>query len=166
MSSEHDQLDPDDSLDATLREFFAGTLNGQIGRAEREFQLHLRKQAKAGRRQRTLLILAFAGSMAAMIAGLWASPLLRTLVPVKSELTLGKSGSPQTLPTTPVSDVVEHVTKSQTIDEGVMLLEGTPMRVYRRQAIDQVNTLDGNDHLKSQETTPSDTLVFVKMNTY
>ena len=61
MSSEHDQLDPDDSLDATLREFFAGTLNAQIGRAEREFQSHLGKQAKAGRRQRTLLILAFHG---------------------------------------------------------------------------------------------------------
>jgi hypothetical protein len=164
MSSEHDHHEADDSLDATLHEFFDRTLSGQVGRAERDFQSHIRAQAKQGRRQRTLLILAFSGSMAATIAGLWASPLLRTIGPAKQQSSQAR-GDQQAV-ATPVIDVVEHVTKSRTIDEGVVLLEGTPMRVFRRQAVEQVNTLDQNAQLKSQETTPSDSLVFVKMNTY
>jgi hypothetical protein len=165
MSSEHDQFDADDSLDATLREFFAGSLAGQMGRAEREFQVHLRSQAKAGRRQRTLLILAFTGSMAATIAGLWASPLLKTIAPARHDQIV-KTDPPKTAPAIPVADVVEHLTASRTIDEGVMMLQDTPVRVYRRHALDQTNVLDENDNVTSQETTPSDTLVFVKVNTY
>jgi hypothetical protein len=166
MSSELDQFDADDSLDATLKEFFSGSLSGQVGRAEREFQSHLRSEAKSGRRQRTLLILAFTGSMAATIAGLWASPLLRTIAPVKTQSLVKADPSPVTAPATPVMDVVEHLTASRTIDEGVMMLEGEPVRVYRKHSLEQTNVLDENDQVTSQETTPSDTLVFVKVNTY
>jgi hypothetical protein len=165
MSSEHHHLDTDDSLDATLREFFAGTLNGQVGRAEREFRSHLRSEAKHGRRQRSLLILAFTGGLAATIAGLWASPLLRTIGADKQSFPQVRVTADPVAPT-PVADVIEHVSKSRTIDEGIMMLEDTPVHVFRRQAVDEVNTLDGNDQLTSQETTPSDNLVFVKMNTY
>lgn len=164
MPSEHEPFDADDSLDATLREFFDGALAGQVGRAQREFESHLRSEAKSGGRQRTLLILAFTGSMAATIAGLWASPLLRTITPTKHEIV--KNDAPPTAPTIPVVDVVEHLSASRTIDEGIMMLQDTPVRVYRKHALEQTNVLDENDHVTSQETTPSDTLVFVKMNTY
>ena len=164
MSLEQHQQNDDELLDATLREFFVGTLDAQLGRAERAFQSHLRREASSGRRQRTLLILAFTGSMAATIAGLWASPLLRTLNPGKPAISQGGPVADDSF--TPVSDVVEHLTKSRTIDEGIVLLDGEPMRVYRRQAVEQVNTLDQDAKLKSQDTTPSDSLVFVKMNTY
>ena len=165
MSSEHDEFDAPDSLDATLKDFFTGSLAGQIGRAEREFEAHLRSEAKAGRRQRTLLILAFTGSMAATIAGLWASPLLRTIAPLKP--TQVAHGQPaNTAPATPVADVVEHLTATRTFDEGVMMLEGEPVRVFRKHSLEQTNVLDEDDHVTSQETTPTDTLVFVKVNTY
>jgi len=105
MSSEHDEFDADDSLDATLKEFFTGSLAGQVGRAEREFQAHLRSESRSSRRQRTLLILAFTGSMAATIAGLWASPLLRTIAPAKPTQVV-RGDKPNTAPATPVADVV------------------------------------------------------------
>ena len=150
-------------IDATLAEFFRGALDGQRGRSEAAFRQYLKGESKLVWRTRSFLIAAFGTGLAASVAVLWASPIFH----------VNTAGSGVAIkPTNPndsaiVHPVVEHIVDSRTSDEGVIMLdEETPVRVLRRQAIEQTRYYDDHDQVQSQEVTPRDDLVLMKLTTY
>lgn len=153
----------DQQLDAALAEFFHGALDGQRGRSESSFRQHLKAESKLAWRTRSFLIAAFGAGLAASVAVLWASPVFRA----------GTTPRPQRADETPrvdpslVHPVVERWVDSRTSDEGVIMLDDeTPVRVLRRQAIEQTRYYDEHDTVQSQEVTPRDDLVLMKLTTY
>ena len=150
-------------LDATLAEYFRGTLDGQRGRSEAAFRQHLRAESKLAWRTRSFLIGAFGAGLAASVAVLWASPMFHVNSPVRTV----SSGSTNGVDPSLVHPVVERIIDSRTSDEGVIMLdEETPVRVLRRQAIERTRYYDEHDTVQSQEVTPRDDLVLMKLTTY
>jgi hypothetical protein len=156
----------DEQLDATLTEFFHGSLDGQCGRSESFFRHHLKTESRVAWRTRSFLIGAFGAGLAATVAALWATPIihpsLRTAPFAKGDRIESHATDPAL-----VHPVVERVITSRTKDEGVMMLdEDTPVRVFRRQAIERTRYFDEHDSVQSQEVTPSDDLLLMKVTTY
>jgi hypothetical protein len=150
-------------LDATLAEFFRGTLDGQRGRSEAAFRQYLRGESKLAWRTRSFLIGAFGAGLAASVAVLWASPIFHASSPARTLADDTNSRSDAGL----VHPVVERSIDSRTSDEGVIMLdEETPVRVLRRQSIEQTRYFDQYDKVQSQEVTPRDDLVLMKLSTY
>ena len=150
-------------LDATLAEYFRGTLDGQRGRSEAAFRQHLRAESKLAWRTRSFLIGAFGAGLAASVAVLWASPIFHLNSPDKRTFV----GNPPNPVDSSIVPVVEHLIDSRTSDEGVIMLdEQTPVRVLRRQAIERTRYYDEHDTVQSQEVTPRDDLVLMKLTTY
>ena len=153
----------EEKLDATLAEFFRGKLDGQRGRSEAAFRQYLKGDSKLAWRTRSFLIGAFGAGLAASVAVLWASPIFHTNLPHAPFA----GPSPSQVDPSIVHPVVERIVDSHTSDEGVIMLdEETPVRVLRRQAIEQTRYYDQFDQVQSQEVTPRDDLVLMKLTTY
>ncbi len=152
----------EEKFDATLAEYFRGSLDGQRGRSEAAFRQYLKGESKLVWRTRSFLIGAFGTGLAASVAVLWASPIFHATP-------TGRTFVEKPNPVDPaiVHPVVEHIVDSRTSDEGVIMLdEETPVRVLRRQAIEQTRYYDDHDQVQSQEVTPRDDLVLMKLTTY
>jgi len=150
-------------LDATLAEFFRGALDGQRGRSEAAFRQYLRGESKLAWRTRSFLIGAFGAGLAASVAVLWASPIFHTNASVRTVV----DNSTNPIDPAIVHPVVERLIDSRTSDEGVIMLdEETPVRVLRRQTIERTRYYDEYDAIQSQEVTPRDDLVLMKLTTY
>jgi hypothetical protein len=150
-------------LDATLAEFFRGALDGQRGRSEAAFRQYLRGESKLAWRTRSFLIGAFGAGLAASVAVLWASPIFHTNASVRTVV----DNSTNPIDPAIVHPVVERLIDSRTSDEGVIMLdEETPVRVLRRQTIERTRYYDEHDAIQSQEVTPRDDLVLMKLTTY
>jgi hypothetical protein len=62
---------------------------------------------------------------------------------------------------------VERVVQSHTTDEGVVLFGNeTPVRVLRRQGLQQTRWLNAQQQVQAEQTTPQDDLVFIRVPTY
>lgn len=156
----------DPQLDATLRAFFRDTLDAHRGGAERGFRRHVKAEARGAWRNRSFLIGAFASGLAASVAVLWATPLFRPMTQSRPPVAVNAPGEPARADAAFVP-VVERVVNSQTSDEGVVMLDDeTPVRVYRRQAVERTRWFDENDAVRAQEVTPHDDLVLMKLTTY
>ena len=154
----------DKQLDATLADFFRGALDGQCGRSESFFRQHLKAESRLAWRTRSFLIGAFGAGLAASVAVLWASPVFRAGATPRPSITGDLKPS---VDSSLVQPVVEHWVDSRTSDEGVIMLDDeTPVRVLRRQAIEQTRYYDEHDAVRSQEVTPRDDLVLMKLTTY
>jgi hypothetical protein len=150
-------------LDATLAEFFRGALDGQCGRSESSFRRHLRAESRLAWRTRSFLIGAFGAGLAASVAVLWASPVFRAGAAPSRQT----AGGPTKVDASLVHPVIERLVDSRTSDEGVIMLdEETPVRVLRRQAVERTRYYDEHDAVQSQEVTPRDDLVLMKLTTY
>ena len=150
-------------LDATLAEYFRGALDGQRGRSEAAFRQYLRGESKLAWRTRSFLIGAFGAGLAASVAVLWASPMFHASSAVRTVA----DGPTNHIDASLVLPVVERVVDSRTSDEGVIMLDDeTPVRVLRRQSIEQTRYYDEHDTIQSQEVTPRDDLVLMKLTTY
>src|SRR6476646_1775647 len=68
-------------LDATLAEYFRGSLDGQRGRSEAAFRQYFKGESKLAWRTRSFLIGAFGAGLAASVAVLWASPIFHISSP-------------------------------------------------------------------------------------
>ncbi|HEY8749071.1 MAG TPA: hypothetical protein VIM11_13900 [Tepidisphaeraceae bacterium] len=159
--SEHD----DEQLDATLGEFFRVSLHGQDGRSESFFRQHLKAESRLAWRTRSFLIAAFGAGLAASVAVLWATPIFHNQPPADQRVVKINEG-PRVDPAL-FHPVVERTVDSHTSDEGVIMLdEDTAVRVYRRQAIERTRYFDEHDAVQSQEVTPRDDLVLMKLTTY
>jgi len=148
-------------LDATLAEYFRGSLDSQRGRSEAAFRQYLKGESKLAWRTRSFLIGAFGAGLAASVAVLWASPIFHTNSSGRSV------AGPNLTDSSIVHPVVERLIDSRTSDEGVIMLdEETPVRVLRRQSIEQTRYYNDQDKIQSQEVTPRDDLVLMKLTTY
>lgn len=154
----------DEQFDAMLSGFFQETLEPQRGRAERGFRRHLDEAARSAWRLRTWVIGAFATGMAASVAMLWAIPL------ISSDNSGSSNSSVHVAEGKPAPEVipnVERVVQTHTTDEGVMVLgDDTPVRVLRRQQLDQTRWTNDRHDVQQEQTTPQDEWVFIKMPTY
>lgn len=154
----------DEQFDAMLSGFFEETLDPQLGRAERGFRRHLDDAARSAWRLRSWVIGAFATGMAASVAMLWAVPLLTSTNPgaPTSSVRVAEGNPPsQVVPN------VERVVQTNTTDEGVMVLDNdTPVRVLRRQQVDQTGPANGPGNTQAERAAPQDEWVFIKMPTY
>ena len=150
-------------LDASLAEYFRGALDGQRGRSEAAFRQYIRGESKLAWRTRSFLIGAFGAGLAASVAVLWASPMFHAHSPVRTVAEGPTNDADSSL----VLPVVERVVDSRTSDEGVIMLDDeTPVRVLRRQSIERTRYYDEHDTIQSQEVTPRDDLVLMKLTTY
>ncbi len=162
----------DEQLDATLAEYFRGSLDARRGGAEREFRRYLKDEARGAWRNRSFLLGAFVSGLAASVAVLWASPLFHTITPAGRPSVANVGGGTMehveaVRPDVRPSPVVETLVSSRTSDEGVVMLdEDTPARIYHRQAIERTRWFDENDAVRAQELTPHDELVVMKLVTY
>jgi len=160
-----EQDDPE--FDATLRAFFHDALDGRRGGAEQAFRRHVKAEARGAWRTRGLLIGAFASGLAASVAVLWATPMFHAAESSRPVVASGSGGGDAALAGGGMVPVMERVVNSRTSDEGVMMLdEETPVRVYRRQAVERTRWFDENDSVRRQEVTPRDDLVLMKLTTY
>jgi hypothetical protein len=157
-------LQEEEQFDAMLSGFFKGALDPQLGRSERSFRRHLNDALGSAWRQRTWLIGAFMAGVAASVAMLWAGPLFRAALPSSSVESVSRANSGFTQTAVPA---VERVVQSHTTDEGVMMLgNDTPVRVLRRQRIENTRRLDEQQQVHEERGTPEDEFVFVKVPTY
>lgn len=155
----------DEQFDAMLSGFFHETLEPQRGRAERGFRRHLDEGARSAWRLRTWVMGAFATGMAASVAMLWAVPLLMPAHsgPSRSGVHVAE-GQPASAGVVPN---VQRIVQTHMTDEGVMVLgDDTPVRVLRRQQLDQTRSSDDRRDGQKEQTTPQDEWVFIKMPTY
>lgn len=157
----------DEQFDAMLSGFFTDALDPQRGRAERGFRRYLNDASRAAWRMRTWVIGAFATGMAASVAVLWATPLLRgpstgpAAAPPLADVTPADRSTPPFIP------AVERVVQSHTTDEGVMVLgDDTPVRVLRRQQLQRTHWANDPQGEQEERSTPQDELVFIKVPTY
>jgi hypothetical protein len=158
----------DEKLDAMLSGFLKDSLASQCGRSERHFRRYLNEGMRSVWRQRTWLLGAFVTGMAASVAILWAAPMLRGTAPaaVPQIVDAGTKSQPDVNVTT-VVPAVERVVQSHTTDEGVMLFgNDTPIRVLRRQQLEQTRWLDAQQKMQTKQSVPEDELLFIKMPTY
>ncbi|HEY2584929.1 MAG TPA: hypothetical protein VGI81_04085 [Tepidisphaeraceae bacterium] len=154
----------DEQFDAMLSGFFQETLDPQRGRAERGFRRHLDEVARSAWRMRTWVIGAFATGMAASVAMLWAVPLI---LPAHSGSSQPGVRIAQGTPAPDVIPNVERVVQTHTTDEGVMVLgDDSPVRVLRRQQLDQTRWTNDRHDVQREQSTPQDEWVFIKMPTY
>jgi hypothetical protein len=169
-----EQLDlPHETL---VREYLSAELDGQTGRAEARFREMLARRHAEQASQSYRLPGFFRGRMlglvgaalAASLAGLWAGPALRQMVP-SSPPTGGPVNVSPTPGVRPVSDgpFVEQTVQSQTFDDGTFLdEESNPVQILRRRDVEQTRWFNGKQQLQAQEVVPSDHVVYVKLKTY
>jgi len=150
----------DEQLDNLLGDCLKESLDPQQGRAEAHFRQYLRGEARIAWKQRAWLIGAFVGGMAASVAVLWAAPWFHAADPGTQRSTISQKTDPQLIP-----PAVQRVVNSQTIYEGVLVLDDTPVRVLRRRAVERTRWFDGNERVQSEQITPKDDLVFIKLTT-
>ena len=156
----------DEQVETIVADFLREALDGQQGRSEARFRRYLDSTMKQKWKQRAWLIGAFASGMAASVAALWAAPLFTFAPPVRQEVV--QSNGPATeVPSNLLTPVMERVADSQTLDEGVMVLDDdTPVRVVRRRAIERTRWFDEHQEVRAQQITPKDDLMFIKLTTY
>src|SRR5258706_10682169 len=143
-----EQEDP--QLDATLREFFHDALDGRRGGSEQFFRRHLKADARVAWRSRSFLIGAFVSGLAASVAVLWATPLFHAMTPERRPVAVGIPGDSAPAQSG-MGPMMERVVNSRTSDEGVVMLDDeTPVRVYRRQAVERTRWFDENDSVQAQ----------------
>jgi len=159
-------VEPNDrQFDVVLEAFFRDALDGQRGRAERAFREQLvapAPRARNGWKRNVWMIgsFGFGAAVAASVAVLWASPLLRA--PDVTRQPVAEAASPALIPPT-----MEQVVQSQMVDEGTMFLaDHTPVHVYRRHRLEQTRLFDRNEKVKAEQIVPEDDVVFVKLTTY
>jgi hypothetical protein len=154
----------EEQLDATLADFFRGSLDSQRGRSESFFRQHLKAESRSAWRTRSFLIGAFGAGLAASVAVLWASPMFHGQPPANRQVVTNEGNA---IDPALFHPVVERVVDSRTSDEGVIMLDDeTAVRVYRRQAIERTRYFDEHDSIQAQEVTPRDDLVLMKLTTY
>lgn len=142
--------------------FFRDALDPQLGRSERNFRRHVKDTLRSVWQQRTWLVGAFVTGMAASVAMLWAGPLFRVASPASAtNQVVSKGDQPAS-----VIPAVERVVQSQTTDEGVMMLGDDPVRVLRRQRIENTRRMDDQKRIHEEQGTPEDEFVFIKLPTY
>src|SRR6185312_6568307 len=130
-------------------EFFHGSLDGQRGRSESFFRHHLKTESRLAWRTRNFLIGAFGAGLAATVAALWATPILHPSPRPNIVSNLQQMDLPTANPDL-IHPVIEHVVNSRTRDEGVMMLDDdTPVRVFRRQAVERTRYFDEHDSVQS-----------------
>jgi hypothetical protein len=159
----------DEQFDAMLSGFLKNSLDPQRGRSEWNFRRYLNDASRNAWKQRTWLIGAFFTGMAASVAMLWASPLFRTAAPTGGQVAVSSVDKTQTNSTNhqTIVPAVERVVQSHTTDQGIMLFgDDTPVRVLRRQRLEQTRWLNGQQQIESQQTVPQEELLFIKMPTY
>ena len=156
----------DQQLDVMLKGFLCEALDGQRGRAEQAFRRQVMNETAPRSRWRLnawmIGSFGFGAAVAASMAMLWASPLLYTTKP-------GAETGPGPLTSTAASipPAMEQVVQSQWVDEGTMVLEGgTPVRVVRRQGVEQTRWFGRDAKVRAQEIVPQDDVVFIKLTTY
>ena len=152
----------EEQFDAMMSGFFKDALDPQLGRSERNFRRHLKDTMRSAWQQRTWLVGAFVTGMAASVVMLWAGPLFRAAspAPTRNEA-LSKVDSTQN-----VIPAVERVVQSHTTDEGVMVFGNDPVRVLRRQRVENTRRMDDQKQIHEEQGAPEDEFVFIKLPTY
>jgi hypothetical protein len=151
----------DEQLDNLLGDSLNESLDPQRGRAEAYFRQYLRGEARVAWKQRAWLIGAFVGGMAASVAALWAAPWFRAADPSPHRSPVSQATSPQL-----IAPAVQRVVNSQTIDEGVLVLDdNTPVRVLRRRAVERTRWFNQEEQVQREQVTPKDDFVFIKLTT-
>lgn len=154
----------DEQLEALLRQFLSDELDGRLGRSERRFRQYLSAAAATAWRQRAWLIGAFVSGMAASVAVLWATPLLRhpARPPMVDEASTRASGT--TMNAVPAD--LERFVQSRTTDEGIIMVGDAPVRVLHRQALEQKRLPAAPGKTGGEQLTPRDDMIFIKLPTY
>src|SRR5690348_4147102 len=135
----------DEQLDNLLGDCLKESLDPQQGKAEAYFRQYLRGGARFAWKQRSWLIGAFVGGMAASVAALWAAPWFRAADSGTQRPTVAQANVDAQL----IAPAVQRVVNSQTIDEGVLVLDDdTPVRVLRRRAIERTRWFTGDDKVQ------------------
>lgn len=157
----------DQDLDALLGEFLAESLDAQRGRAEQHFRQYLYGEAKVAWKQRTWLIGAFLTGMAASVAALWAAPLFRAVHGPDRDRQSSTIHSQQPIVAAkPIPPAMQRDVQSQTIDEGVLVLnDNTPYRVLRRREIERTRWFNDQAKVQNEQVTPKEDLIFIKLTT-
>jgi hypothetical protein len=154
----------EEQFDAMMSGFFKDALDPQLGRSERSFRRHLNDTVRSAWRQRTWLVGAFITGMAASVAMLWAGPLFRAASPASAPMqavSKANTGGETVVP------AIERVVQSHTTDEGVMVLgDGMPVRVIRRERVENTRRMDDQKQIHEEQGSPEDELVFIKLPTY
>ena len=157
----------DQDLDALLGEFLKESLDAQRGRAEQHFRRYLYGEARVAWKQRTWLIGAFLSGMAASVAALWAAPLFRAVHgPDRNPQSSNIHSQQPVVDAKPIPPAMQRDVQSQTIDEGVLVLnDNTPYRVLRRRAIERTRWFNDQAKVQNEQVTPKDDLIFIKLTT-
>jgi hypothetical protein len=157
----------DEQLDALLGDFLKESLDPQQGRAEQHFVRYLQGEARVAWKQRTWLIGAFLSGMAASVAALWAAPLFRaTHKPDRVQQNAQLDPRHSIVSAKPIPPAMQRDVQSQTIDEGVLVLDdNTPYRVLRRRAIERTRWFNEQAKVQNVLVTPKDDLIFIKLTT-
>lgn len=157
----------DEQLDALLGDFLKQTLSAQQGRAEQHFRRYLQGEARVSWKQRSWLLGAFASGMAASVAALWAAPMFRAahtpgVGPERNPL----SPNRHVVSAKPIPPAMQRDVQSQTIDEGVLVLQdNTPYRVLRLRQIERTRWFNDQAKVREEQVTPRDDLIFIKLTT-
>lgn len=160
--SENDEREFDALLSGCLKQ----SLDMHVGRCERRFRYYLADLRRVAWKQRTWLLGAFMSGMAATVALLWATPMLRPGPSAPNEIPTVVKTDTVTQPG-PTIPGVERVVQSHTTDEGVMLFgNDIPVRVFHRQQLQQTRWLNDKQQVQSEQTTPQDDTVFIRVPTY
>lgn len=157
----------DQQLDALLGEFLNDSLEVQRGRAEQHFRRYLQGEVRVAWKQRTWLMGAFLSGMAASVAALWAAPLFRAPHGLERSPQSNLAGAQEPIiAARPIPPAMQRVVQSQTIDEGVLVLDNnTPYRVLRRRAIERTRWFNDQAKVQHEQVTPRDDLIFIKLTT-
>jgi len=155
----------DEQLDALLGDFLRESLDAQQGRSEQHFRRYLQGEARFAWKQRSWLIGAFVSGMAASVAALWAAPLFRlTHAPDRN---LPASHPPSAVVAAkPIPPAMQRDVQSQTIDEGVLVLDdNTPYRVLRHREVERTRWFNEQAKVQNEQVKPKDDLIFIKLTT-
>lgn len=186
--NEHDD---DPRLDALLQEYFAGRLNGQLGRAAERFRQGTNVSLPEPRPSRTVIrrgSLVGWTALAAAAAVLLIVARARFVAPPRPEHVIqpiaGQESSEPTVaevPDDPVDDkpsvtpalvqtrqdarlLVERTVRTRTIDEGTVAVAGRPpLRKLRRQWFEREEWFDPVRGARVEQIVPHEEIVFVAM---
>jgi hypothetical protein len=105
--------------------------------------------------------------MAASVAALWAAPLFRAPHGLDRGPQSNNAVAQQSIVAAkPIPPAMQRDVQSQTIDEGVLVLDNnTPYRVLRRRAIERTRWFNDQAKVQHEQVTPRDDLIFIKLTT-
>jgi hypothetical protein len=196
MNDENDDGERYAKLDATLRGFLGAELDGQRGRARTAFETHVTRRStrplpaggalvrgRPARSRAWVIGLAGAGAaMAASLAAVWAVPMFtRNTVSTTTTMTSIDAGvNPHRESTSRPGDTsgqsasaetdwrpVQQVTRTATVDQGLVLVGGTaPARVFRRVSTESTEWFDRERNVRVETTVPRERVMLIGVDTY